>query len=171
VRLEPGERGREVVGPGCVETCLGTATAVVVLTDEDVLVLEDDLVPRGRMHLERHVGKEVTLVVAVEVDLEHAADMRLVVRVIVEVHPVDLDGAVVPGRPARLCTRLPGDARDEADRSDQHADETYQRAPLPVVVHHFLHCAEIPSAMGSDALIALTTRPQPSPSMDGAIPR
>jgi hypothetical protein len=99
MRLEPGEHGREVVGHGGVEPGLGPPAAVVVLADEDVLVHEDDRGIAGRwMHLEGHVGKEVTLVVAVEVDLEDAAHMGLVVRVIVERHAVDLDRAVVPRR-------------------------------------------------------------------------
>src|SRR5512133_846533 len=50
------------------------------------------------MRPEGHVGKEVTLVVAVEVDLERAADVRLIVRVVVEGHIVDLDRSVVTRR-------------------------------------------------------------------------
>ena len=100
------------------------------------------------MDLERHVGEQVTLVVAVEVDLEHAADVRLVVRMIVEVDAVDLDRAVVPGRRSGLAPACPGMSRDEADGSDHHAHETAQRAPLPGVVH-FFHFARLPFSHGA----------------------
>jgi len=175
VRLERGEQGREVIGPARVEARFGTASAVVVLTDEDVLVFEDDLVPGGRVHLEGHVGKEVTLVVAVEVHLEHAPDMGLVVRVAVELLAVDLDGAVVPRRPTGLRARLSRDGRHQADGSHQHAEEACQSAPLPAVVHHFLHNADLPSAAGlrcpAIALRDATTVAAPTPIDNGVIPR
>jgi hypothetical protein len=146
--VELRQRAREVVGLAGVEARFGATAAVVVLTDED-LVFEDHLwVSGGRMNLERHVGEEVTLVVAVEVDLEHTSDVRLVVRMIVEVDAVDLDGAVVPRRRSGLSAGLPGDARDEADGSDHHAHETAQRAPLPAVVH-FFHYARLPFSHGA----------------------
>jgi hypothetical protein len=50
-----------------------------------------------RVGLEGDGGVQVPLVVAVEVDLEDAADMGLVVGVVVKGDVVDLDGAVVPG--------------------------------------------------------------------------
>ena len=50
------------------------------------------------MDHERHLGNEVALVEAVEIDLERASDVRLVVGVVVEQLPVDLDRAVVPRR-------------------------------------------------------------------------
>jgi hypothetical protein len=148
VGLERGEEAREVIGPARVEARLGTAAAVVVLTDEDVGVFEDHLVSGGRLYLERHIGKEIALVVAVEVDLEHAPDMWLVVRMIIEVHAVDLDGAIVPRRPTGLRARLRRDGRDETDGSDQHADEASECAPLPAVVNLLLHHADFPSATG-----------------------
>src|SRR5262249_49796009 len=67
LRRELGEQAGEVVCPAGVESGRGTAAAVVVLTDEDVGVVEDDLVPGGPHHLERHVGEQVARVVAVEV--------------------------------------------------------------------------------------------------------
>jgi hypothetical protein len=109
---EAGEHGREVVGHARVQTRFGPAAAVVVLTDEDVGVLEDHLVPGGLLDLERHVGEQLPLVVTVEIDLEHAPDMRLVVRGVVEVLAVDLDGAVVPARSAGTGSRLAGDGPD-----------------------------------------------------------
>ena len=54
------------------------------------------------MQPESHVGKEVTLIEAVEVDLKLAANVRLVIRMVVEHHIVDLDRAVVSRRDARL---------------------------------------------------------------------
>ncbi|HET8618507.1 MAG TPA: hypothetical protein VFM27_06090 [Acidimicrobiales bacterium] len=159
MRLEPRQQAREVVGLARVEARFGATAAVVVLTDED-LVLEDHLVPGGRVDLERHVGEELTLVVAVEVDLEHAVDMRLVVRIVVEGDAVDLDGAVVPRRPAGLRARLPGDARDQADGSDHHAHETAQRAPLPAVVC-FFHYARLPFSHGGSDAPAFPSTTQP----------
>ena len=107
VRFERCERVREVIGPGRVEPRFGATTAVVVLTDEYACVFEDHLVARGRLHLENHIGEQIiTLVEAVEVDLEHAAHVRLVVRMVVEVLAVDLDGAIVPRRPTGLSARL-----------------------------------------------------------------
>jgi hypothetical protein len=58
------------------------------------------------MGLERHGGIEVTLVEAIEIDLERAPHMRFVVRRVVERRAVDLDGAVVAGRVWRgRCAR------------------------------------------------------------------
>jgi hypothetical protein len=147
VRLEVCEQAGQVVGLGGVETRFGATTAVVVLTDEDVGVLEDHFVSGGRPHLEGHIGEQLTLVVAVEVDLEHTADVRLVVRMVVEVHAVDLDRAVVPGRPTSLSARLSGNARDETDGSHQHGDETRDHAPPTASVQMF-HGLDFPSATG-----------------------
>jgi hypothetical protein len=147
VRLEVCEQAGQVVGLGGVETRFGATTAVVVLTDEDVGVLEDHFVSGGRPHLEGHIGEQLTLVVAVEVDLEHTADVRLVVRMVVEVHAVDLDRAVVPGRPTSLSARLSGNARDETDGSHQHGDETRDHAPPTAAVQMF-HGLDFPSATG-----------------------
>src|SRR5215217_2080011 len=56
------------------------------------------------------MGKEVvTLVEAVEVDLERAADVRLVVRVVGEDHIVDLDCAVVTRRDRKGRCRQVGE--------------------------------------------------------------
>jgi hypothetical protein len=145
LRLEPGEHGREVVGPARVEARFRTAAAVVVLTDEDVVVLEDHLVPGGRMHLERHIGEQGPLVVTVEVDLEHAPDMRLVVGVVVEFGAVDLDRAVVPGR---VGGRLAGDGPDKEESPRHHADEADQCAPSRAVVHHVVHLRRTPFSHG-----------------------
>jgi hypothetical protein len=50
------------------------------------------------MHLEGDVREEVALVEAVEIDLEDAPDVWLIVRMVVESHTVHLDGPVVPRR-------------------------------------------------------------------------
>jgi len=148
LRLEVGEQAREVVGPARVEARFGTATAVVVLTDEDVVVFEDHLVPGGRMHLERHIREQLPLVVTVEVDLEGAPDMRLVVRVAVELDAVDLDGAVVPGRPARVGIGPSGDAGDQEQSPGHHADQPDKRAPPRAIVHDVVHLAPTPFSLG-----------------------
>jgi hypothetical protein len=154
VRLEIGEQARQVVGLALIEAGLGAAAAVVVLADEDAGVLEDHLVSGGRHHLERHAGEQRPQVVPVEVDLEDAADMRLVVRVIVERHAVDLDRAVVPRRPATLQgARLAGDGRHEADDPDQHRHDAAERLPLPLVIDLLL----------SHALVSLSSYGASSP--------
>jgi hypothetical protein len=147
LRLEPGEQARQVIGPARVEALLGPATAVVVLTDEDVVVFEDDLVAGGRVHLERHIGEELTLVVAVEVDLEHAPDMRLVVRMVVELLAIDLDRPVVPRWPTSLCAGLSGDGPEETRGSRHHAHDAAKRSP-PAAALQTSHNAEFPSVTG-----------------------
>jgi hypothetical protein len=82
---------------GGVETCLRTSAAVVVLADEHGVGQQGGRTGR-RLRRKRHVSMEVTLVVAVEVDLERATDMRFVVRMVVEGRAVDLDRAVVACR-------------------------------------------------------------------------
>src|SRR4029453_6897427 len=69
--------------------------------------------------LEGEGGVQAALVVAVEVDLEHAADMRLVVGVVVELDVVDLDGAVVPRR-VRARPGQTGKEREQSRRTDHH---------------------------------------------------
>jgi hypothetical protein len=83
--IEACQRRGQIVELGRIEARFRTASTVVVLTDEDS-VLEDGEHPAGRgPDLEDHVGEQVVaLVVAVEVDLEAATYMRLVVRVVVE---------------------------------------------------------------------------------------
>jgi hypothetical protein len=94
--LEPLEESAQVVGLGGVEPGLGPAAAVVVLTDEDS-VGEDHFGLTGwRMHLEGDVREEVALVVSIEVDLEDASHVGLVVGMVIEGDAVDLDRPVVP---------------------------------------------------------------------------
>jgi hypothetical protein len=81
-----------------VQAGFRTAPAVVVLTDEHGVGQDDAGAARGRMSLERHLGIEVALVEAVEIDLERASDVRLVVGVVVEQFTIDLDRAVVTRR-------------------------------------------------------------------------
>src|SRR5215218_2530059 len=93
----------EVQGVGLrrIEPRLAASAGVVVLTNKDIVLQQHDRgTGRGRgLRREGHVGGEVrSLVVAVEVDLEHAPDVRLVVRMIVECHVIDLDRSIVSGR-------------------------------------------------------------------------
>jgi hypothetical protein len=83
------------------------------------------------VHLERDVREEVTLVEAVPVDLEDAADMRLVVRVVVEFLPADLDGAVVP---RRVGARLPGPPMTAARTTPMTAASAAPSATRPPLV-------------------------------------
>jgi hypothetical protein len=97
-----GDAGKvQGVGLAGVQAGLAAPAAVVVLTDEhrvgqQHLILT--LAQGRRVGLEGDGGVQVALVVAVEVDLEGAADVRLVVGQVVEGGVVDLDRAVVPGR-------------------------------------------------------------------------
>ena len=50
------------------------------------------------MRLKGHVRKKITLVEAIEVDLEYAADVRLVIWMRVELLSVDLDCPVIARR-------------------------------------------------------------------------
>src|SRR5690606_20198510 len=100
-------------------------------------VLEQDLAVAGRRPgLEHDVGLEVALVVVVEVDLENAADVRLVVWVVVEGDAVDLDGAVVAARPL-LGSRRSGQRQREAGASGRRRDGT--ECPRPP------HVSQLPS--------------------------
>jgi hypothetical protein len=134
---------------------------VVVLTDEDVVVLEDHLVAGGRMHSERHVGEQLPLVVTVEVDLEDAADVRLVVRVVVEDDAVDLDRAVVPRRPPGIGGCLTGKRPDQQETTRHHADEADQRAPALAVACHVVHLRRTPFHHGHHCPVSpLRARPR-----------
>jgi hypothetical protein len=114
----PDQQVREVVVLAGVEAGLGPAAAVVVLTDEHG-VREDDLVAGRGVHLEGDVRPEVALVEAVPVDLEVAADVRLVVGMAVERDAVDLDGAVVAlGVRLGECRRRPS----QCDRAHAHTE-------------------------------------------------
>jgi len=74
----------ERVRRGRVQTRLRPAAAVVILADEDI-VGEEDLARTGRrVRLERHLRRQVTFVEAVEIDLERASNVRLVVGSIIE---------------------------------------------------------------------------------------
>jgi hypothetical protein len=130
VGLEPLQHRAQVVGLRRVEAGLGPTATVVVLTDEHV-VLEDHLGLAGRrVHLERDVREEIlTLVEAVPVDLEDAADMRLVVGVVVELLAVDLDGAVVA---RRIGARLAGNGRDQTGCAPEHAGQADDGPPSTV---------------------------------------
>ena len=88
----------EGVGHGRIQAGLAAAPGVVVLADEHRVLQKRLDRPGWRMRLEEDVREEIALVEAVEVDLELAADVRLVVRRVIEVDRVDLDGAVVAGR-------------------------------------------------------------------------
>jgi hypothetical protein len=140
VRLERLQQRGEVVGLRGVEAGLGPSATVVVLADEH-LVFEDHLgLARRRVNLERDVREEISLVEAVPVDLEDATDMRLVVGVIVEFHPIDLDGAVVA---RRIGARLAGNGRDQARRSPEHAGQADDSPPTTVdqLTHSLLPCS------------------------------
>jgi hypothetical protein len=84
VRLDVRERLGQVVRCGRVETRFRAPSTVVVLADVDLV--RKKLNPRTgrRMGIKDHVGEQVTFVVAVEVDLKDAADVRLIVGVVVE---------------------------------------------------------------------------------------
>ncbi len=70
-----------------------------VLADEDLLRLHVEQPSPGRgVSDELDVRPHITLVETVEVDLEDAPRMGLIVRMVVERHSVDLDGAVVAWR-------------------------------------------------------------------------
>jgi hypothetical protein len=78
---------------------LAASAGIVVPTNEHAVGLKDHLVGARwsrRLGLERHIGEEVTLIEAVEVDLEGAVvGMRLVCRVVVESHAINLDRPIV----------------------------------------------------------------------------
>ena len=96
------ERGGKVIGPRSVE--VGPASGGI-LADEDRI--GGECAPaRGRPALQEHRGVQVALIVAIEVDLKRAPDVRFVVRGIVERDAIDLHGPVVAGRvPGSMCRR------------------------------------------------------------------
>jgi hypothetical protein len=105
-----GDAG-EVQGVGLagVQPGLAAPAAVVVLTDEHRVGQQHLVVALTlgrRLGLEGDGGVQVALVVAVEVDLEDAADVGLVVGQVVEGGVVDLDRAVVPRRVRRRRRQL-----------------------------------------------------------------
>jgi hypothetical protein len=92
VRLDVCERLTQVVGRAGVEV---GATSGGVLADEHGVGQKHTAT--GRRHaLEGDVGVEVTLVVAVEIDLEDASHVGFVVGMVVEGDIVNLDGPIVP---------------------------------------------------------------------------
>jgi hypothetical protein len=152
VGLEAGEV--EGVRHRRVEAGLRAATAVVVLTDEHRVREQDDVAAGRRMHHEAHVGEEVALVVAVEVDLEGAADVRFVVRVVVERLVVDFDRAVVAGRihGGRLVGADPDNEREQkADEGDEHAAAEGKEtdSPRSRSVETLPHRSDLPMAQVS----------------------
>jgi hypothetical protein len=82
MRLDPGEVQR--VGLRGVQPGLAATAGVVVLADEHGIGQQGHHRPGRRVRLEGDVGEQVALVVAVEVDLEGAADVRLIVGRVVE---------------------------------------------------------------------------------------
>ena len=105
LRLDPVEvKG---VGPLGIESFFAASAGIIVLTNEHGVSEKDLAVAGWRMSAEGHIGIEITFVEAVEVDLEGAADMWLVVRMIVELHIVDLDRTVVARRAPGIRRRLP----------------------------------------------------------------
>src|SRR5687767_9279857 len=91
MRRDAGKLVGQLVAGRRVETRGASATVVRVFADEDP-ILEDRAAGGRRVSLEDNVGVEVPLVEAVEVDLEGAARVGLVVRRIVPLESVDLDG-------------------------------------------------------------------------------
>jgi len=135
------------VGHGRIEAGFRTASAVVVLADEHLVLQQDLHRSRRRVGLEDDVREQVALVEAVEVDLEGAPHVRLVVRSIVERGVVDLDGAVVPGRigsRGRIGDVAERQSNDEARDSREHPDhhqQTSARTPGPCeLVHDLTPC-------------------------------
>jgi hypothetical protein len=115
-REQPGE----IVLDGRIQPRFRTASAVVVFTDVDLVREDRGHLAGGRPGVEDHLGVEVALVEAVEVHLEDASDVGLVVREIVERDVVDLDGAVVARRILRRrhIGQLAGNHRN----SDAHSE-------------------------------------------------
>jgi hypothetical protein len=107
------EQAGQIVLDGRIQPRFRTASAVVVLTDVDLVREDRGHLAGGRPGVEDHLGVEVSLVEAVEVHLEDASDVGLVVREIVERDVIDLDGAVVPRRvgPCRDVREVAGDHR------------------------------------------------------------
>jgi hypothetical protein len=138
VRRDAGDI--EGVRLGRVQAGFAAAPGVVVLTDEHGIGQQNlrvRVAQRWGPRLERHVGVEVPFVVAVEVDLEGAADMWLIVRMVIERHVVDLDRPVV----ARWVTRRGrGVPRDEGD-----PDPRLNNSAAPPGARNFLDIS-IPSS-------------------------
>jgi hypothetical protein len=126
MRLDPGEVQR--VGLRGIQPRLRAASGIVVLADEDLIGQQGDHRTGRRVRLKQHRGGQVALVVAVEVDLEGAADVGFVVGVVVEGDVVDLDGAVVARRVGRRGSEL----RDRnASRHHHGGDDQPNRLPGP----------------------------------------
>ena len=143
VRLDALQRVGEVVGLGGVEAVLAAAARVVVLADEHRVGEERLDLARRLDGLEGHVGEQVqAFIEAVEVDLELAAHVRLVVGMIVELHPVDLDRAVVarrvclgPRRAGGADDRGKSDAADHRQRRAKHVSSHRSFPQLPEPAH------------------------------------
>jgi hypothetical protein len=129
MRRDGAERQR--VGLGGVQPGLAATTAVVVLADEHRVGQQHHHRAGGRVRLEGDLGVQVALVVAVEVDLEGATDVGLVVGGVVEGDVVDLDGAVVPwrvgGRRRQPCQRHTAEER--------HGDGDHERLSQSSCAH------------------------------------
>jgi hypothetical protein len=113
------DRGAQVERLGRVEPSRAPSARGGVLTDEDAALGQQRDLRSGRwVKLEAGRGEELARVVAVEVDLEHAADVRLIVRKVVERRAVHLDRPVVAGR----CQRTAGDGpqHEGHDRTHKH---------------------------------------------------
>jgi hypothetical protein len=93
MRVDARQRGRQVVAPRRVQ--IGAATCRI-LTDGDAVGGQRASTRRGDP-LECDGGCQVAGFIPVEIDLEGAADMRLVVRVVVEGAPSTLTVPLFPG--------------------------------------------------------------------------
>jgi hypothetical protein len=124
MRRDRGQPGAEVVLLRGVE--IGTA-ARDVLTDEHGLRRNvENASAGGSPSGERHRGVQVTLVEPVEVHLEDAADMGLVIWSVIPWLPVNLDGAVVAWGIAVSPTRL-GHRHRAGDNQDQKSGEENEK--------------------------------------------
>jgi hypothetical protein len=146
MRIDAGEVQR--VGLRCVQTGLRAAAAVVVLADEDVVGEEDGGRASRRVRLERHMRGQVTFVESVEIDLEGASHMWLVVGGGVERVAVDFDGAVVAGRIRR--GRGAGEiahhyGNNEARRHRQHPRRGEHPSPGRQHLRSLRHGSLLPS--------------------------
>lgn len=105
LRREVGQQRRKVVGTRAVQARYRAPARRVVVVQLHVIG-QDDLVAGWWMDRERYVGYHVG-VEGIPIDLENA-DMRLVIRLVVEYDTVDLDGAIVAGRLVRTCALVNG---------------------------------------------------------------
>jgi len=104
------ERRAQVIGRGGVEI---SPAAGWILSDEHG-VGEEHALTGWRLSLECHQGFEISLVEPVEVDLEDATHVRLIVGVVVEIVAIDLDGSVVS------IERVVSRARERCDRQQRN---------------------------------------------------